>query len=372
MSAGLLGRLLQYRQIFARYQGFSLRAFATGALALIHRGIVATGWKLDGLFFAGLARFRPHPPVFVIGNPRSGTTFLHRWLVQNGVGAGFELWQLLWPTLTPRPVVRPLLGWLERVSPARFHGTAAHPTSLTSVETDDALLFFRFLDGLFAWGYFLAWDDEDHGDALTTRLLDASERDFAFLQEAQRRNAFWHGRDRAVGKLFSACLRPEATLAAFPDAKFLFLVRDPVEVIPSGMSLVTGVLARAYDLTRVPPEVRARTHARFYAASIQLYRTMADAQASGKLPPERVRVVRYDRLMSDFDAEMRDILAFVGKEVDPALATTLHETALRQRAWASEHRYAPEDFGLTAAQIRTDCAFVYATWGLATADAPST
>lgn len=371
MRAGLLGRLLGYRRIFAKYQGFSLRAYATGAMALCHRAIVVTGWKLDSLLVRGLGGFRPKPPVFVIGNPRSGTTFLHRWLVQNGVGAGFELWQLLWPALTPRPVVRPLLGWLERVSPARFHGSTAHPTSLTSVETDDALLFFRFLDGLFAWGYFLAWDDEDHGDALTTRLLADAPRDFDFLREAQRRNAYWHGRDRAVGKLFSACLRPEATLAAFPDAKFLYLVRDPVEVIPSGMSLVTGVLARAYDLDRMPAEARARYHARLYEASILLYRTMVDATAAGTLPPERVRVVRYDRLMAAFDTEMRDILAFVGHDVDPGLEAALRETATRQRTWTSDHRYAPEDFGLTAAQIRQDCAFVYAVWGLPKPPAPS-
>ncbi len=364
MSDGLIARLLRYRGIFARFQGVSLRPFLTGALVLAQRAVVAAGWSLDRWAYPALRRFQPRPPVFVIGNPRSGTTFLHRWLVAQGVGAGFELWQLLWPALSPRLLVRPVLGWLERVSPARFHGTKAHPTSLTSVETDDALLFFRFLDGLFAWGYFLAWDERDHEEALTSVFLADAPRDFAFLREAQRRNAFWHGRDRAVGKLFSACLRPDATLAAFPDAQFLFLVRDPVEVIPSGMSLVTGVLSRAYDLSRVPPEVRARYHARLYAASIRLYRTMAEAWISGRLPPERVKVVRYDRLLSSFEDEMREILTFIGHDVDPGLAVALRDTAARQRAWASDHRYAPEDFGLTAAQIRADCAFVYTTWGL--------
>jgi hypothetical protein len=53
-------------------------------------------------------------------------------------------------------------------------------------------------------------------------------------------------------------LRPEAAIAAFPDAKFLYMLRDPVDTIPSGISLLTGVLEQAFPLDRVDPAVRAR------------------------------------------------------------------------------------------------------------------
>lgn len=360
----MIARLLRIRRILAQTVGERVRPLLALPLLAVHRLTVVLGWALDPWVWPGLRAHRTRPPIFVIGNPRSGTTFLHRWLVRQGFGAGFQLWQLLWPALTPRPLVRPLLGLLERVSPARFHGTVAHPTSLTSVETDDAMLFFRFGDGLFGWGYFLAWDEEEHDDELDARLRERAPRDFAFLAEAQRRNSLWHARDRAVGKLFSATLRPRETLDAFPEARFLYLVRDPVEVIPSGLSLVLGVLGRAYDLGRVPPATKARFVRRLYRASILMYRRMADAFLAGELPPDRVHVVRYDRLMTDFAGEMRAIADFVGQPVDEALRAAMDVTAGQQARWESAHRYRPEDFGLTAEEIRTDTAFVYEVFGV--------
>ena len=360
----MLSRLLLVRRIVAARFGVRLRPLLTFVAIVAHRAVLTVGWALDPLVFPGLARAQVRPPLVIVGNPRSGTTFLHRWLVRHGFGAGFQLWQLLWPTLLPRAVVRPLLGLLERVSPARFHGTAAHPTSLTSVETDDALLFFRFLDGLFGWGYFLAWDDADHDDELGSTLRAHTARDLAFLAEAQRRNAWWSGKDRAVAKLFSVALRPEQALAAWPDARFVYLVRDPVEVIPSGMSLLMGVLGRAYPLERATPEARARYVERLYRASLALYRGMADAQRAGRLPPERVLVVRYDRLMADFEGELARIAAFAGHPLDDALRDAARATAASQRAWESGHRYRAEDFGLDPARIVEDAGFVYETWGI--------
>jgi hypothetical protein len=357
----MIRRLLQAGRVLRSRFGHAKLSVGLGLLA--HRALVAAGWALDPWVSPGLRRWRVRPPVFVVGNPRSGTTFLHRWLVAHGVGAGFELWQLLWPAVCLRPFVRPMLRWLERVSPARFHGGAAHPTSLTSVETDDALLFFRFFDGLFAWGYVLAWDDAEHPDALDARPRETAARDYAFLAEAQRRNAWWHGANRAVGKLFSMALRPEETLAAFPDARFLLLLRDPVDVIPSGLSLLDGVVGRAFDVARVPAEVRARRVARLYDASLRMYRGLAEAHRAGKLPPDRVRIVRYDALMADFETEMRSILAFVDHPVDDALAVAIRDTAARQRAWTSPHAYDAARFGLDPARIRADTAFLEEVFG---------
>ena len=54
-------------------------------------------------------------------------------------------------------MLKPFIPLLEKVSPARFHAHAAHETNLTAVETDDPALLFRYFDGLFLYGFFLAW-----------------------------------------------------------------------------------------------------------------------------------------------------------------------------------------------------------------------
>ena len=100
-------------------------------------------------------------PIIIVGNPRSGTTFLHRFLIHHNVGVGSELWQLLYPSITIQKLIKPLLPYLERMSPAKYHSTEAHKTSLDSVETDDVSLLFRYLDGFFLYGFFLTFDEED-------------------------------------------------------------------------------------------------------------------------------------------------------------------------------------------------------------------
>ena len=92
-------------------------------------------------------------PIIIVGNPRSGTTFLQRYLINNGLGTGSQLWQLIYPSILLQKIIKPFLPLLEKISPARHHSTEAHKTSLTSVETDDVSLLFRHFDGFFLYGF---------------------------------------------------------------------------------------------------------------------------------------------------------------------------------------------------------------------------
>ena len=58
---------------------------------------------------------------------------------------------MIYPSIFIQKLVKPLLPILEKISPARHHSTEAHKTSLSSVETDDVSLLFRYLDGFFLW-----------------------------------------------------------------------------------------------------------------------------------------------------------------------------------------------------------------------------
>src|SRR5262245_58526161 len=125
------------------------------------RTIVAIGMALDETFSRKLRRTKANRPIVLVGNPRTGTTFLQRFLSDEGFGSGMELFLMLYPSLLLQKLLRPILPLLEKVSPAKFHSTEAHQTSLSSVETDDVAVLFRYLDGFFLYGFFLSFDDED-------------------------------------------------------------------------------------------------------------------------------------------------------------------------------------------------------------------
>ncbi len=138
-------------------------------------------------------------PIFIIGNPRSGTTFLHRFLLGNRGLAAFELWEMLFPAITARKLLGRIVPRLDRLSPARYHPSDVHDTSLRGIETDDPAWFFHTLDGPFAWAYFLAWQDT-YGSELSRRSFGIDgvtpqerERFFHYYEECWRRNLYLQG-----------------------------------------------------------------------------------------------------------------------------------------------------------------------------------
>ena len=71
----------------------------TGILISFLRIIVVIGRIADRLFFPNAFKSIIQNPIMIVGNPRSGTTFLHRYLVKNGIGVGSQLWQMLYPSI---------------------------------------------------------------------------------------------------------------------------------------------------------------------------------------------------------------------------------------------------------------------------------
>jgi hypothetical protein len=326
------------------------------------RGVVWLGMTLDPIFFPRLRRTRAERPIVLVGNPRTGTTFLQRFLVAEGFGAGMNLFLMLYPSLLLQRLLAPVLPLLEKVSPARFHSTAAHQTSLSSVETDDVAVLFRHLDGFFLYGFVLSFDEDDLLPCVDPRVRDTSERDFAWLEALWRRSLTSAGAERNVAKLFSLSARLPRFLQTFPEAQILYMARDPVEVIPSSMSLVTGVLDRAFGFWSMPEDVRRMWLERMYRAWIVLLRRFHDDWQSGAIDRERVFVVRYDQMMLDFESLMVAMCQFLGHEMTPELRATVRKRAEKQRSYTSGHEYDLAQFNLTEADVRRDCAFYYETF----------
>jgi len=356
-------------QTVGRTFGEWLSPIATGALFGILRTSVAVGMALDPILFPKLNRTKVERPIVIVGNPRTGTTFLHRFLVEHGVGTGFQLLGMLYPSIALQKLLKPFVPFLEKVSPARHHSTAAHETSLSSVETDDVSLLFRYFDGFFLFGFILAWAEDDYQALFDPHKRDTSGRDYDWLDRIWRRNLVSHGGTRVLAKLFSLGPRLNTFLHRYPDARILYMARDPLAVIPSAMSLVTGVLDKRFGFWSQPEALRARYLSRLYAALVELMRRFSDDYTAGRFPPENVMVVQYHRMMADFDGLMAELLAFVEHEPGDAFAAEIERVAERQRTYKSKHKYDLARFGLDRDTIIADCGFFYDAFELPRPDA---
>lgn len=365
-------KFLRLYFLILRTFGLTVRPLGTFALLCLQRSIDVTTRALDLILHREFRKQHLDRPVFILGHPRSGTTFLHRFLLHTEVLCAFEMWEMLFPAITARRLLRRVVHRLARFSPGRFHSGEAHEAGVRDVETDDAMAFFHFLDGGFLWSYFWAWQDR-WGSPLSRRVFvepgDGSQPNqnalFSFLEQAWRRNLVYKNKPRIIVKSSLMSLRPEELVARYPDCKILYLVRDPLEAIPSGMSLLTGVLERSYRIhTDVPQAKRAHYLENLYQASHCMYGTFHEAWQAGRIPERNLHIVRYDQLTGNLIETMADVLRFL--EIEPSAEFTAkvaqqHEVQQRRR---SGHSYSLETFHLSAERITRDLDFVYRDYGL--------
>ncbi|MEO1079157.1 MAG: sulfotransferase [Pseudomonadota bacterium] len=203
---------------------------------------------LDHLFFPTFRTTKLRSPVFVVGVPRSGTTFLHRELAQDPEFTAPRTWELLFaPSLCQRYVLRALgrldhmLGApLARTSRALFSGRMSgvnevHPVGLGAAEED--YLALLPCGGCFFAAMAFPGSDRFHGlaglDGLSpvkrTRILDHYH---ALLQ----RQVFFHGNKQLLSKNAAFAAWTPFIAARYPDATILMCIRDPATALASQLS----------------------------------------------------------------------------------------------------------------------------------------
>src|SRR5581483_2368289 len=122
---------------------------------------------LDHVFFPQFRRTQLPGPVFIVGNPRSGTTILHRVMARDPQFFYFKSWELFFPSLLQKTVLD-FLGWcdgkmgrpFERIVAARearqFQSlNRMHEFGLFLPEEDDKLLVHMLatIDSAFLFPY---------------------------------------------------------------------------------------------------------------------------------------------------------------------------------------------------------------------------
>ena len=147
-----------------------------------------------------------------------------------------------------------------------------------------------------------------------------------------------------------------SVLEEFPDARFVFMVRDPRETIPSFLSMMRMswriVGADQNDPALADFLMRMAGH---------WYRYPPDALAD--LPSDRWATVVYDDLVRDPAGTVRQLYTQFGFEIDDEFDRVLDRETGRAQGYQSRHRYAAEEMGLDTAEITRDFADLIERYG---------
>ncbi len=280
-------------------------------------------------------------PVFIVGLPRTGTTFLQRMLSVPTDTRGLAAWEIREPIQGPGPDRRTrdaavALWALNALAPEI---KAKH--LLEATEAEECV-------GLFdasgwtptLWRLCACYDYQDwffqqnpaHGYRVYRQMLQ-------WLQAQQPHK-------RLTLKLPNHTGFVEALLAEIPNARIVQTHRDVEPVIASYCSLMNSVHGVSTD--HLDPE-------KIGAASLELWGTHIDRNldARPRLPPGRLLDVDYNALRTDPVGTVEQIHTYFGLPFNENTRTDL-EQALASRAQHrfGKHVYALEDHGLAPPQLR--------------------
>jgi hypothetical protein len=285
-------------------------------------------------------------PIFITGLPRSGTTFLHRLMMADTDNRA----PLVWETIFPSPSMGTSADRIKRVTKQlkAFEWLAPefrslHPLEATSPQecSEIAAHVFRSLrfDTTYDIPSYRAWLDAD-----VTRHLPAYRFHRRFLQYLQHQDRILH---RWVLKCPEHLFALSAVKAVYPDARLIFVHRDPLKVLLSQTQL-TQVLRQPF--TRVlDAHSLGRLESRRWLDGTHRMVQAADADDFA----EPIHHIHHMDLISDPVATVEGAYRHFGLPFPDRVADTIERyVAARPKGGYGEHSYHFEDHGLDEQEER--------------------
>ena len=340
------------------------------SLLFLFSGFFLMARALDHVLFWRFRRQEVRAPVFIIGNPRSGTTFLHRLLGYDEERfTHYQLWQTILPTVFHDKMVRALVfmnRWtgniagrlLNRFERRVFRGwDGIHAVGLNRSEECEMLWVYPlFSPALYSLVPF--------PDLLPrARYLDKvpdrkRKRVMRYYRGILQRHLYCDGGKRTyLGKNVFFTGRLRSVMETFPDARFVHMVRHPFEEIPSFLSMFTAVWkAHSPDIPFDSPQAR-----QFARVPIDYYKDMLEFLDSPEA--DRIITVRYDELVTEPRAVVERIYAQFDIPIEAPFRERLEEATAESRTYKSSHKYSLGQYGLDAAELYEDLKAVFERYG---------
>ncbi len=297
-------------------------------------------------------------PLFVVGLPRTGTTFIHNVLAQHPGLRAPNLWELRMPAGPRDPAQQAAAADAAQAYVEWYYASAprmrtVHPMDARRPDECQRLLSAAFRTPI----YWLRHNVPGYADWLGRQDMTAAYE----YHKTQLRTILWRipGAVPVLKDPFHVWYL-DALVRAYPEARLVHLHRDPAHSVPSTCSLS--------EICRGATSAQVDRHAigRFWLGQIERALARLPELRRTALAGTPVLDVRYDELTGDTLGTIARICEFVEvpltAEATARIEAFLAADPLKQHG---EHRYAPQDFGLDRDDLRERFAGYRDTYGLA-------
>ncbi|HEX2972890.1 MAG TPA: sulfotransferase [Tepidisphaeraceae bacterium] len=344
--------------------------FFTDLFALMWM-IVAVGRILDSIFFPGFRRQKVREPVFIIAPPRSGTTLTQKLMcldAERFVHA--KMYQTILPCVCYQRLLEKLAvldrrcGWpvwkvIARAEKRWFGGwDHMHRMRLDAPEEDDGFFVYSFVtEAVFLLFPFVneLWE-AGFADALPRK---ERAKLMAYYRSCLQRQLYGNGERKTIlSKATQSCGAVRCLLEAFPDAKFITIIRHPYESVASHVSVFYPVWqAHSPEIER--DSAVSRAYARL---AVEWYRHLY--RMRGCINPKQYYCIDYRNLVRNPCQAIEQVYEHFGFAMSDAFRAQLVAATAKQRQFKSTHEYTLEEFGLSKEWIQQELREVLDAYGL--------
>lgn len=247
-----------------------------------------------------------HPPIFILGHWRTGTTFLHSLLAQDNNLGHVSLFQTLAPAsfFVGQRTIQPLAAMR---APETRPMDNVHLKMEGAQEEEFAMAHFSGHSFYSSW-YFprkmqQLFDKYALFDGLNEEDREEWRRAYLYVLRAATLRA--KGKRLVLKNPVNTC-RISALLDLFPDAKFVHICRDPYDVLKSSLHLYRSVLDLV-SLQKIDDAQIEHNVLKFYRLMLGRY-----LEERHLIPQGNLVEVRYENLEKEPVREIERVYAELG------------------------------------------------------------
>jgi len=321
----------------------------------IHQLLTIISYYLDEIFFGAYRRQEIKAPVFIVGNFRSGSSLLQRLLASDGrkftsMNVG-EIY--LAPTITQRKfwsLIRWLDKHLNKARGLRFLETRdqqwldtlqMHKTGLFTPDEDEGLLILIWATMFLQFVYPLMDElppfyrfDEDMPERQRKWIMN-------FYKAMIRRHLYVKGGDcMYLAKSPAHSARIDSLLEYFPDARIIYLARNPLSLVPSVVNFFRYIWRLFGDLVdpdSLNQDVFKQIHYWYRYPVERLKLRSAD----------QYRIYKYADLVNNLEELVEEIYQWLGLRINNKFRAEIFRVVEESKKFQSDNIYTLDELGLS-------------------------
>lgn len=316
------------------------------------------GRILDEIFFRGYRKTDISNPVFIISNPRCGTTFLHRLLsLDKNRYTSTLLYHTIFPCVTYIKLIQgiayldskiggPLNWFFRKLDRLLFGGWKdIHPMGFNETEEDEAL--FAIMSYTPSLILLTPWASKiDYMNFLDSMDDDVKREMKAFYMSSLKRITYATNADATllIKNVFSTG-RLHFIIDCFPNAKIIYPVRHPYKAVPSVISMFRGPWkVHSPEIAEDSEESRD-----FGKIAIDYYAYLFEQKEV--IDKKNLLPVAYTDVVAKPKESAYKIYEYFGFEMEESFKIALESYTLQSKKYKSKHSYSMAQYGITKEAI---------------------